>query len=78
MKNILLFSIIVSIAFLKLNAQTVVYNDKLLIQLTKNQAVRLASNESYLNSYEKQKKTYDEINQKLAQIYSTLISLDHN
>ena len=68
MKNILLFSIIVSIAFLKLNAQTVVYNDKLLIQLTKNQAVRLASNESYLNSYEKQKKTYDEINQKLAQI----------
>lgn len=38
------------------------------MQLTKNQAVRLASNESYLNSYEKQKKTYDEIKQKIAQI----------
>ncbi|WP_233740500.1 hypothetical protein [Halpernia humi] len=51
-----------------MNAQTVVYNDKLLMQLTKNQAVRLASNESYLNSYEKQKKTYDEIKQKIAQV----------
>ena len=68
MRKILIFSIIVYGAFLKLNAQTVVYNDQLLMQLTKNQAVRLASNESYLNSYEKQKKTYDEINQKLAQI----------
>jgi hypothetical protein len=38
------------------------------MQLTKNQAVRLASNESYLNSYEKQKKTYDEIKQKIAQV----------
>ena len=63
-----MFCAIILTAFLKLNAQTVVYNDKLLIQLTKNQAVRLASNESYLNSYEKQKKTYDEINQKIAQV----------
>ena len=68
MRNILFFSISVCSAFLKLHGQTVVYNDKLLIQLTKNQAVRLASNDSYLNSYEKQKKTYDEINQKIAQV----------
>lgn len=68
MRNILFFSISVCSAFLKLHGQTVVYNDKLLIQLSKNQAVRLASNESYLNSYEKQKKTYDEINQKIAQV----------
>ena len=68
MRNILFCSIAVCSTFLKLNAQTVVYNDKLLMQLTKNQAVRLASNESYLNSYEKQKKTYDEIKQKIAQV----------
>ena len=68
MRNILFFLIAVCSTFLKLNAQTVVYNDKLLLQLTKNQAVRLASNESYLNSYEKQKKTYDEIKQKIAQV----------
>ena len=68
MKKTVLFSAIILSAFLKLNAQTVVYNDKLLIQLTKNQAVRLASNESYLNSYEKQKKTYDDIKQKIAQV----------
>ena len=68
MRNILFFLIAVCSTFLKLNAQTVVYNDKLLMQLTKNQAVRLASNESYLNSYEKQKKTYDEIKQKIAQV----------
>lgn len=68
MKKILIFSIILYGAFLKLNAQTLVYNDKLLMQLTKNQAVRLASNESYLNSYEKQKKIYDEINQKITQV----------
>ena len=68
MRTILFFSIAACSTFLKLNAQTVVYNDKLLMQLTKNQAVRLASNESYLNSYEKQKKTYDEIKQKIAQV----------
>ena len=68
MKKLLTLSIAVYGASLQLNAQTLVYNDKLLVQLTKNQAVRLASNESYLNSYEKQKKTYDDVNQKIAQI----------
>lgn len=68
MKKLLTLSIAVYGASLQLNAQTLVYNDKLLVQLTKNQAVRLASNESYLNSYEKQKKIYDDVNQKIAQI----------
>ena len=68
MKKLLTLSIAVYGASLQLNAQTLVYNDKLLVQLTKNQAVRLASNESYLKSYERQKKTYDDINQKIAQI----------
>ena len=68
MNKLLVFSIIFFSALLKLNAQTIVYNDKLLLQLSKNQAVRLTSNESYLNSYEKQKKTYDDINQKIAQV----------
>ena len=45
-----------------------VLNDQLLAQITKNQAVRLASNESFLNSYEKQKKLYDDVNQKIAQV----------
>ena len=68
MKKLLTLSLAVYGASLQLSAQTVVYNDKLLVQLTKNQAVRLASNESYLKSYEKQKKTYDDVNQKIAQI----------
>lgn len=68
MKKSILFSVILFSAFSKLSAQTVVYNDKLLIQLSKNQAIRLASNDSYWNSYEKQKKTYDDINQKIAQV----------
>lgn len=49
-------------------SQTLVFNDKLLAQLTKNQAARLGSNESFLSSYEKQKKLYNDINKKIAQI----------
>ena len=68
MRKSILLSIILFGASSKLCAQTVVYNDILLIQLSKNQAIRLASNDSYWNSYEKQKKTYDDINQKIAQV----------
>ena len=52
----------------RLTSQTVVFNDKLLAQLTKNQAVRLASNQSFFNSYEKQRKLYDDANKKITQI----------
>lgn len=48
-------------------SQTVVFNDKLYFQLTKNQAVRLQSNQSFFKSYEKQRKLYDDINQKIVQ-----------
>lgn len=46
----------------------VVVNDKLMVQLSKNQAARLASNEAFLKSYEKQKKLYDDVNKKITQI----------
>lgn len=69
-------------SFASMNSQTIVINEKLLSQVTKNQAVRLASNESILNSYEKQKKLYDEVNKKLLQIvaiqdfiYSNLVNI---
>ncbi|MCZ2085076.1 MAG: hypothetical protein LC112_12480 [Flavobacteriales bacterium] len=68
MKKIILalFTVIGGLTFIE--GQTIVMNDQLLAQLTKNQAVRLASNESFLNSYEKQKKLYNDINQKIAQV----------
>ena len=66
------------------NSQTVVLNDKLLLQLTKNQTVRLASNESFLKSFEKQRKAYDDINNKITQaiaiqeyIYQQLVNVNY-
>ena len=51
-----------------INSQQIVINDKLLVQITKNHGVRLASEQAFLNSYEKQKELYDEINNKTAQV----------
>lgn len=48
-------------------SQTVVVNEQLMFQLSKNQAVRLASNQAFLKSYEKQKELYDNINKKITQ-----------
>lgn len=57
------------LVFFQLNhSQTYVINDKLLLQLTTNHGVRLASEQTFLNSYEKQKKLYDEINTKTTQV----------
>lgn len=68
MKKIILalFTVIGGLTFIE--GQTIVINDQLLAQLTENQAVRLASNESFLNAYEKQKKLYNDINQKITQV----------
>lgn len=66
MMTIILISIFAGM--LSVKGQTVVLNDQLLAQITKNQAVRLASKESFLNSYEKQKKLYEDVNQKIAQV----------
>lgn len=68
MKKIILALFIVIAGLTFIEGQTIVINDQLLAQLTKNQVVRLASNESFLNSYEKQKKLYNDINQKIAQV----------
>nr|EJK5328055.1 hypothetical protein [Elizabethkingia meningoseptica] len=49
-------------------SQQIVINDKLLSQITLNHGVRLASEQAFLDSYEKQKELYDEINNKTTQI----------
>ena len=70
MKKILLITLFFS-GFCPFQAQDtsfIVINDKLLAQLTKNQGVRLASNQAYLDSYEKQRKLYEQANQKMIQV----------
>ena len=62
MKKILMAMILAVVGLNLLKAQSVVINEKLLAQLTKNHTVRLASNSAILSSYEKQKKLYDDIN----------------
>lgn len=83
MKNTFFALITVLGSFTASNAQTIVINEKLLTQVTKNQAVRLASNQSFFNSFEKQNKLYNEVNQKIAQvvaiqefIYSNLVNVN--
>ena len=68
MRMITIILISIFAGMLSVKGQTVVLNDQLLAQITKNQAVRLESNETFLNSYEKQKKLYDDVNQKIAQV----------
>lgn len=82
MKNICIISLILLGCYFK--SQTVVLNDKLLVQLTKNQTVRLASNQSFLTSFEKQRKMYDDINHKITQaiaiqeyIYQQLVNVNY-
>ncbi|PQA94958.1 hypothetical protein SAMN05421796_101751 [Chryseobacterium piscicola] len=67
MKKILSF-VALTIFGITVKSQQVVINDKLLVQLTKDHAVRLASEQAFLNSYEKQKELYDDIKQKTAQV----------
>ncbi|MEG2078127.1 hypothetical protein [Chryseobacterium sp.] len=64
----LIFSGVVLLFFQRYQCQTYVINDKLLAQLTTNHGVRLASEQAFLNSYEKQKKLYEEINNKTIQV----------
>src|SRR5690606_17648928 len=49
-------------------SQQIVINDQLLAQITKDHAVRLASEQLFLDSYEKQNKLYNEIKTKTAQV----------
>lgn len=50
------------------NSQQVVINEKLLSQITVNHGVRLVSEQTFLDSYKKQKELYDEINNKITQV----------
>ena len=69
MKKILAFGILIfSGISVKSQSYGFVINDKLLAQLTKDHAVRMASEQTFLNSYEKQKELYDDIKQKTAQV----------
>lgn len=49
-------------------SQQIVINDQLLAQITKDHAVRLTSEQLFLDSYEKQNKLYNEIKNKTAQV----------
>ena len=64
------FFLILALARLKAQGAAVVVNDKLLEQISKNQVVRLGSNEALRSSVESQKKEYSEISSTLTQIIS--------
>ena len=65
--KILTFGII-ALSSIFVKSQQIVINDKLLSQITLNHGVRLASEQAFLDSYEKQKELYDDINNKTTQI----------
>lgn len=50
------------------SSQQIVINDKLLFQITANHGVRLGSEQTFLDSYRKQKELYDNINNRITQI----------
>lgn len=66
-KRILTFAI-VGLFGTFIKSQQIVINDKLLSQITLNHGVRMASEQAFLDSYEKQRKLYDDINNKTTQI----------
>lgn len=61
-----------------LYAQKVVINDRLLIQLQKNQLARVQSEKSFWNSYDKQKKLYEDARKKVAQVVAIQEYIYHN
>ena len=66
-KKIIAFGIFVFLG-ITINSQQIVINDKLLSQITVNHGVRLGSEQTFLDSYEKQKQLYDDVNNKITQI----------
>ena len=63
-----IFFIIILLLTTGLKAQQIALNDRLLVQLTINHGVRMASEQGFLESYEKQKAMYDDIKNKTAQV----------
>ena len=70
MKALIVLIAFVFAGLIPIKSQQVVINEKLLAQLTKNQAVRLSSDKLFFNSYEKQKQLYDDIKGKITQVVS--------
>lgn len=67
MSKILTF-LIAAFSGIIIKSQQIVINEKLLSQITVNHGVRLASEDAFVDSYRKQKKLYDDINNKTTQI----------
>jgi len=67
MTKIVTFGVLTFFGIL-IKSQQIVFNDKLFVQMTKDHAVRLASEQTFLSSYEKQKQLYDDIKNKTAQV----------
>ena len=63
-----MFFVIILLLTTGLKAQQIALNDRLLVQLTTNHGVRMASEQGFLESYEKQKTMYDDIKNKTAQV----------
>ncbi|WES98330.1 hypothetical protein P2W68_01655 [Chryseobacterium arthrosphaerae] len=67
MKKTIIF-LVAALSGIGVKSQQIVINDKLLSQITVNHGVRLASEQAFLDSYEKQRELYDDINNKTTQI----------
>lgn len=67
-KSIISSFLVLSSLYVKAQRPEVVFNEKLFFQLTKNQAVRVASEKNFFKSYEKQKKLYEDTTKKIAQV----------
>ena len=63
-----IFFVIILLFATGLKSQQIAINDRLLVQLTTNHGVRMASEQAFLDSYEKQKEMYDDIKNKTAQV----------
>lgn len=66
-KKIVTFGLLTFFGIL-IKSQQIVFNDKLFAQMTKDHAVRMGSEQAFLNSYEKQKQLYDDIKNKTARV----------
>ena len=58
MKKIVIFGLLTFFGIL-IKSQQIVFNDKLFAQMTKDHAVRMGSEQTFLDSYKKQKQLYD-------------------
>lgn len=69
MKN-KIFIVTIFLTSIALDAQSygIAINDRLLLQLTENQGVRILSNEAFRKSYDKQRKLYEDANEKMTQV----------